>query len=222
MKTTIIAIAAAAVLSLAATPAIAQECLTDGRILTMKGTVVDKAFTDYDKGQAFQHHYTALLFDRPRCVDTEFGSGPAEMFEQFGYLDGDTQLVGHRVITKVQVSEAGGTIHYPTSVVLFPLDVRIMKAPTRTCSIIFDEKHPITLHGMIVQSATTEEEEGEPIHARFILAATRDDITIQINDLNINRLSSAMRSRISGSKPGKHLDRISRREIRRPGGHRCQ
>jgi hypothetical protein len=100
-----------------------RDCLTDGRILTMRGIVVEKVFTDYDQGKPFKHRYIALEFYRPRCTITEYAeSEPAAMFEQ---LDETSQYwIGRHVIAKVKVSETGGTIHYPTSVVLTPIEIR--------------------------------------------------------------------------------------------------
>ena len=70
----------------------------------MKGRVLDKSFTDSDKGVEFKNYYKALVFDRPRCVVTEFyGSEPEVMFAQFGDINSDDQWEGERVIAKVRV-----------------------------------------------------------------------------------------------------------------------
>ena len=100
-----------------------KDCLTDGRILTMRGTVVERTFTDYDQGKPFKHRYIALEFYRPRCTIAEYSeSETSAMFEQ---LDDTSQYwVGRHVIARVKVSETGGTIHYPTSVVLTPIDIQ--------------------------------------------------------------------------------------------------
>ncbi|ACK51936.1 hypothetical protein Msil_3026 [Methylocella silvestris BL2] len=95
-----------------------KDCLTDGRVLTMRGTVVQKTFTDIDQGKPFAHQYIALEFYRARCT-TENESSLFEL------LDGAPQYwIGRHVIAKVKVSENGGTIHYPTSVVLTPINIR--------------------------------------------------------------------------------------------------
>ncbi len=89
----------------------------------MRGTVVEKTFTDYDEGRPFRHRYIALEFYRPRCTIAEYAeSEPSAMFEQ---LDDTSQYwIGRHVIAKFKVSETGGTIHYPTSVVLTPIDIQ--------------------------------------------------------------------------------------------------
>jgi hypothetical protein len=107
--------------------AASNDCLTDGRVLTMRGIVVDKAFMDSSvadghEGQLFEHHYTALQFYRPRCVKTEFyGYESSIMFEQL--LDMPEYWMGHHVVVTVKVEESGGTIHWPTSVALASIDV---------------------------------------------------------------------------------------------------
>jgi hypothetical protein len=123
IRIAIFALVASLAVSSAQAAEAAKDCLTEGRILTMRGTVVEKTFTDYDQGRPFQHRYIALEFYRPRCTITEYAeSEPSAMFEQ---LEETSQYwIGRHIIAKVKVSETGGTIHYPASVVLTPIDIQ--------------------------------------------------------------------------------------------------
>ncbi len=86
--------------------------------------IPEKTFMDYDEGRPFKHRYNALEFYRPRCTITEYaGNEPSAMFEQLND-DISQYWIGRHVIAKVKVTEAGGTIHQPTSVVLTPIDIQ--------------------------------------------------------------------------------------------------
>jgi hypothetical protein len=100
-----------------------EDCLTNGRILTMRGTVVERIFMDYAQGRAFKHRYVALDFYRPRCTIAKYSeSEPSARFEQFN--DTSRYWIGRHVITTVKVSETRRTSHHPTPVVLTPLNIR--------------------------------------------------------------------------------------------------
>jgi hypothetical protein len=60
-------------IALAATPAVAVDCLDHGRHLTAKGTIVQSAFTVHpdttDYRVTVQRPFMAIALDFPRCAD---------------------------------------------------------------------------------------------------------------------------------------------------------
>jgi hypothetical protein len=59
--------------ALAATPTVAADCLDHGRHLTVKGTIVQSAFTVHpdatDYRVTVQRPFTAIALDFPHCAD---------------------------------------------------------------------------------------------------------------------------------------------------------
>jgi hypothetical protein len=121
----ILALLAAALPATVAIAAPTSDCLTDGRVLTLRGTIRNRHFTDVrldGTGREYKHAYTALQFDRPRCVDTDFYGYETGVLEEAIVGPRGLELTGfaagQRVAMKVKVEESGGTIHWPTSVSL--------------------------------------------------------------------------------------------------------
>jgi hypothetical protein len=114
----------------AATAAQSNDCLVDGRHLTVRGTIVETAFTDYRQDEPFRHFFIAIAFDRPRCDISEFSGTNSPKVDGIMLMaveDLQRSWIGHHVASEAAVSDNGGTIHSPTIVNLNPISIRDIK-----------------------------------------------------------------------------------------------
>jgi len=101
----------------------AEDCLTPDRRLSLRGTIIQTAFTDYNQGKPFQQQYTAIAFERPRCAISEM-SGYKNNLLILQVTELDARWVGHHVLLDALVQDNGGTIHYPTIVSLKTMNIK--------------------------------------------------------------------------------------------------
>ena len=118
--------AIALIIALAATPAIAVDCLDHGRHLTVKGTIVQSAFTIHpdatDHRVAAQRPFMAIALDFPHCADG--GRLHGLIVVQVEHVA--PRWLGHHVAIHASVFRGDGTV---TPVEFIVTEIRETPAP---------------------------------------------------------------------------------------------
>ncbi len=106
-------------LALSATPTMADsDCLDEGRHLTVRGTIVESAFTDNWQGREIRQNFLAIALDRPRCA----AGGKITGIIIVALFGVSQSWLGHHVAMETDVG-VGETIHYPTVVNFTPTKI---------------------------------------------------------------------------------------------------